>query len=210
MSAPATKRRSPDQDQPHRPRARRTTSGGRPPSARAVATTSSRTRSDLGVLRDGRRAAHGGQALRHRLLVEDAGVLPERQAWGFNSVHGRMPVVATGAADGEPQARQASAISGDGDTASIGIGPVHPRGASATSPCIYVVENNGRLRPHQGSVQRHRRPGRSKSEVRRRSTTFEGIDLCSDRRRASAAAFVARSFSADKQAARCPSCKAAI
>ena len=45
------------------------------------------------------------------------------QSFGFNTLHGRMPSLATGALMANHTLR-AIAVSGDGDTASIGLGPV--------------------------------------------------------------------------------------
>ena len=62
-------------------------------------------------------------------------------SFGFNSVHGRMPAVATGAAVANRDLGLI-AVSGDGDTASIGMGQfVHflRRNIRMT----YVIENNG-------------------------------------------------------------------
>ena len=50
------------------------------------------------------------------------------QAHGFNSVHGRMPSVATGAALANRDMLYIG-VSGDGDTASIGMGAIYPCGA---------------------------------------------------------------------------------
>ena len=60
---------------------------------------------------------------------------------GFNSVHGRMPSVLTGAALANRDLIYLG-VSGDGDSASIGIGQfVHAirRGVNM----VYIVENNG-------------------------------------------------------------------
>src|SRR6266567_3734648 len=60
---------------------------------------------------------------------------------GFNAVHGRMPSVATGALLAN-QHLIAVGISGDGDTASIGIGQfVHLMRRNL--PLIYIIEDNG-------------------------------------------------------------------
>src|SRR5487761_2586691 len=62
-------------------------------------------------------------------------------AHGFNAVHGRMPSVATGAAVAN-RTLIAVGISGDGDTASIGIGQfVHL--LRRNLPIIYIIEDNG-------------------------------------------------------------------
>ncbi|NYF80580.1 2-oxoacid:ferredoxin oxidoreductase subunit beta [Granulicella arctica] len=59
----------------------------------------------------------------------------------FNSVHGRMPSVATGALLAN-NTMMALGISGDGDTASIGIGQfVHMMRRNI--PIIYIIEDNG-------------------------------------------------------------------
>src|SRR3954468_22291327 len=63
------------------------------------------------------------------------------RAHSFNSVHGRMPSVATGAVLAN-QNLVALGISGDGDTASIGIGQfVHLMRRNL--PIIYIIEDNG-------------------------------------------------------------------
>src|SRR5215470_16333113 len=59
----------------------------------------------------------------------------------FNSVHGRMPSVATGAVLANSRV-VAIGVSGDGDTASIGIGQfVHLMRRNL--PVIYIIEDNG-------------------------------------------------------------------
>ena len=64
-----------------------------------------------------------------------------RSSHGFNAVHGRMPSVATGAMLAN-QNLLPIGVSGDGDTASIGIGQfVHLMRRNL--PIIYVIEDNG-------------------------------------------------------------------
>src|SRR5262245_13224093 len=59
----------------------------------------------------------------------------------FNSVHGRMPSIATGAVLANRKL-VALGVTGDGDTASIGIGQfVHLMRRNL--PLIYVIEDNG-------------------------------------------------------------------
>ena len=59
----------------------------------------------------------------------------------FNSVHGRMPSVTTGAMLAN-HTLTALGVSGDGDTASIGVGQfVHLMRRNL--PMIYIIENNG-------------------------------------------------------------------
>jgi 2-oxoglutarate/2-oxoacid ferredoxin oxidoreductase subunit beta len=64
-----------------------------------------------------------------------------KHAHGFNAVHGRMPSVASGVALANRKL-MALGISGDGDTASIGIGQfVHLMRRNL--PVIYIIEDNG-------------------------------------------------------------------
>jgi len=59
----------------------------------------------------------------------------------FNSVHGRMPSVSTGAILAQHQMKMLG-VSGDGDTASIGMGQfVHL--LRRNLPMIYIIEDNG-------------------------------------------------------------------
>jgi 2-oxoglutarate ferredoxin oxidoreductase subunit beta len=59
----------------------------------------------------------------------------------FNSVHGRMPSVATGAVLAN-RGMLALGVSGDGDTASIGVGQfIHLMRRNL--PLIYIIEDNG-------------------------------------------------------------------
>jgi 2-oxoglutarate/2-oxoacid ferredoxin oxidoreductase subunit beta len=63
------------------------------------------------------------------------------QSHGFNSVHGRMPSLATGAVVANRK-MIAIGISGDGDTGAIGIGQfVHLMRRNL--PIVYVIEDNG-------------------------------------------------------------------
>ncbi len=60
---------------------------------------------------------------------------------GFNAVHGRMPAIATGALLANKHL-VAIGVSGDGDTASIGMGQfVHM--LRRNIPMVYIMENNG-------------------------------------------------------------------
>ncbi len=63
------------------------------------------------------------------------------RSFGFNGLHGRMPSIATGALFGDYTLRGIG-VSGDGDTASIGMGQfkhVIRRNLSL----VYIIENNG-------------------------------------------------------------------
>jgi 2-oxoglutarate ferredoxin oxidoreductase subunit beta len=60
---------------------------------------------------------------------------------GFNGVHGRMPAIATGAMLAN-RTLMGLGVTGDGDTASIGIGQFMHL-VRRNIPMIYVIENNG-------------------------------------------------------------------
>src|SRR3989475_4216516 len=60
---------------------------------------------------------------------------------GFNGVHGRMPAIATGALLAN-HTMMGIGVTGDGDTASIGIGQFMHL-VRRNLPMIYVIENNG-------------------------------------------------------------------
>jgi 2-oxoglutarate ferredoxin oxidoreductase subunit beta len=63
------------------------------------------------------------------------------QSHGFNSVHGRMPAVATGAAAANGELIYIG-ISGDGDSLSIGLGQLC-HAIRRNVDMLYVIENNG-------------------------------------------------------------------
>ncbi len=64
-----------------------------------------------------------------------------QRSHGFNSVHGRMPAVATGAMLAN-HLLVGIGVSGDGDTASIGLGQFMHM-IRRNIPLVYIVENNG-------------------------------------------------------------------
>lgn len=113
---------------------------------------------------------------------------------GFNSVHGRMPSVATGANMANRKLTYIG-VSGDGDTASIGMGQfVHA--VRRNVDMIYICENNGvyGLTKGQdsatcdvGSISKKGEPN-----------AHEPIDLCSIALQLGAT-FVGQSFSGDKE-----------
>ncbi len=123
---------------------------------------------------------------------------------GFNSVHGRMPSVATGANLANRDLVYLG-VSGDGDSASIGIGQfahVMRRGVNMT----YIVENNGVYGLTKGQFSATADQG-SKSK-RGVVNSDSAIDMASLALQLGAS-FVARSFSGDK-AQLVPLIKAAI
>jgi 2-oxoglutarate ferredoxin oxidoreductase subunit beta len=112
---------------------------------------------------------------------------------GFNSVHGRMPSVLTGAALANRDLIYLG-VSGDGDSASIGLGQfahVLRRGVNM----VYVVENNGVYGLTKGQFSATADKG-SKSK-RGAANTDSPIDLV-QLALALGATFVARGFSGDK------------
>src|SRR5436305_4927039 len=63
------------------------------------------------------------------------------RATGFDAVHGRMPAVATGAVLANHKL-VGIGVSGDGDTASIGLGQFMHM-VRRNIPMVYIIENNG-------------------------------------------------------------------
>jgi 2-oxoglutarate/2-oxoacid ferredoxin oxidoreductase subunit beta len=63
------------------------------------------------------------------------------RSFGFNGLHGRMPSLATGALFGDHHLIGIG-VSGDGDTASIGMGQFK-HVMRRNVPMVYIVENNG-------------------------------------------------------------------
>jgi 2-oxoglutarate/2-oxoacid ferredoxin oxidoreductase subunit beta len=63
------------------------------------------------------------------------------RSFGFNGLHGRMPSLATGAMFGDTSLT-AIGVSGDGDTASIGMGQFK-HVMRRNLPMVYIIENNG-------------------------------------------------------------------
>jgi 2-oxoglutarate ferredoxin oxidoreductase subunit beta len=115
------------------------------------------------------------------------------QSHGFNTVHGRMPSVLTGANLANRDLLYLG-VSGDGDSASIGIGQfVHAirRGVNM----VYIVENNGVYGLTKGQFSATADQG-SKSK-RGVVNTDSPLDLVSMAMQLGAS-YVARSFSGDK------------
>lgn len=113
---------------------------------------------------------------------------------GFNSVHGRMPSVVTGASLANRELTYIG-VSGDGDTASIGMGQfIHliRRNVNMT----YIVANNGCYGLTKGQDSATADFG-SVSKYGN-SNPFDGIDLAS-LALLQGASFVGRSFSGDKE-----------
>ena len=113
---------------------------------------------------------------------------------GFNSVHGRMPSVATGANMANRDLVYLG-VSGDGDTASIGMGQF-THVIRRNLDMIYVVMNNGCYGLTKGQDSATADKG-SKSK-KGAPASLESIDLC-EMAIQLGAGFVARSFSGDKK-----------
>jgi 2-oxoglutarate ferredoxin oxidoreductase subunit beta len=113
---------------------------------------------------------------------------------GFNSVHGRMPSVGTGAMLANRKLI-AIGVSGDGDTGAIGIGQfVHLMRRNV--PIIYIVEDNGCYGLTKGQFS----PTADVGSVLKNGVVNElqPIDTCALAIQLGAS-FVARSFSGDKK-----------
>ncbi len=113
---------------------------------------------------------------------------------GFNSVHGRMPSVATGANLANRNMIYIG-VSGDGDSASIGLGQF-AHVARRNLNMLYLVENNGcyGLTKGQDSATADVGSASKKGEP----NPYEPVDLCALALQVGAS-FVARSFSGDKE-----------
>lgn len=123
---------------------------------------------------------------------------------GFNSVHGRMPSVLTGANMANRDLIYMG-VSGDGDSASIGLGQfVHAvrRGVNM----VYICENNGVYGLTKGQFSATADKGsKSKAGGTNKDSPIDLVSLAL----LAGATFVARSFSGDKKQA-VPLIKAAI
>ena len=113
---------------------------------------------------------------------------------GFNSVHGRMPSVGTGALLANRKLL-AIGVSGDGDTGAIGIGQfVHLMRRNV--PIIYIIEDNGCYGLTKGQFSPTADLGSTlKTGV---VNDLQPIDTCALAIELGAS-FVARSFSGDKR-----------
>src|SRR4249919_1720860 len=116
------------------------------------------------------------------------------EAHGFNSVHGRMPSVGTGALLANHK-MIAIGVSGDGDTGAIGIGQfVHLMRRNL--PMVYIIEDNGCYGLTKGQFSPTADVGSTLkngvvNDLPPIDTCIMAIEL--------GATFVARSFSGDKK-----------
>jgi 2-oxoglutarate/2-oxoacid ferredoxin oxidoreductase subunit beta len=114
------------------------------------------------------------------------------RSFGFNGLHGRMPSLALGAMFGD-QSLRGIGVSGDGDSASIGMGQfIHL--VRRNMPLVYVIENNGVYGLTKGQFSATAERG---LHFKKQGTNlFQPVDLCM-LALVSNATFVARSFAGD-------------
>ncbi|MEC7059578.1 MAG: 2-oxoacid:ferredoxin oxidoreductase subunit beta [Candidatus Thermoplasmatota archaeon] len=116
------------------------------------------------------------------------------QSHGFNTVHGRMPSVTTGAYAINKELLYLG-VSGDGDSASIGIGQlIHA--IRRNMDMVYIVENNGVYGLTKGQYSATADVGSKKKKGPANET--QPIDLCALAINLGCT-FVARSFSGSKK-----------
>src|SRR5436190_15264957 len=115
-------------------------------------------------------------------------------AHGFNSAHGRMPPIATGANAANRELIYIG-ISGDGDSLSIGLGHMC-HAIRRNVRCVYVIENNGVYGLTKGQFSASADVGsKSKRGEPNRMSPIDPVMLGLS----IGATFVARSFSGDKE-----------
>ncbi len=113
-------------------------------------------------------------------------------AHGINTVHGRMPSVATGAMLAQRH-QTAIGVSGDGDSGSIGLGQFK-HAVRRNVPMVYIIENNGVYGLTKGQFSATADEGQT---LKYAGTNEQPpLDLCAEAIIAGAG-FVARSFAGD-------------
>lgn len=111
------------------------------------------------------------------------------RSFGFNSLHGRMPSIATGTLFGDTSLKGVG-VSGDGDSASIGMGQFkHIMRRNVNM--VYIVENNGVYGLTKGQFSATAEKGLSLKK--QGANQYMPVDICMEAI-ASNATFVARSF----------------
>src|SRR5574339_965558 len=111
------------------------------------------------------------------------------RSFGFNSLHGRMPSIATGALFGDLTLRGVG-VSGDGDTASIGMGQFK-HVMRRNVDLVYIVENNGVYGLTKGQFSATAEKGLALKK--QGANQYMPVDICMEAL-ASNATFIARSF----------------
>lgn len=114
------------------------------------------------------------------------------RSFGFNGLHGRMPSLALGALFGDTTLHGIG-VSGDGDTASIGLGQFKHL-VRRNMPMVYIVENNGVYGLTKGQFSA---TAEKNLELKKQGRNpFIPVDICMEALAANAT-FVARSFAGD-------------
>ena len=114
------------------------------------------------------------------------------RSFGFNGLHGRMPSLATGALFAD-YTLKGLGVSGDGDTASIGMGQFKHL-VRRNLPMVYIVENNGVYGLTKGQFSATAEVGLS---LKKQGTNpYMPIDIAWEALVGNAS-FVARSFAGD-------------
>jgi 2-oxoglutarate ferredoxin oxidoreductase subunit beta len=114
------------------------------------------------------------------------------RSFGFNSLHGRMPSVATGGLFGD-HTLKGIGVSGDGDTASIGMGQFKHI-VRRNVNMVYIVENNGVYGLTKGQFSATAESG---LKLKHQGVNpYRPVDICLEAFVANAT-FVARSFAGD-------------
>jgi len=111
------------------------------------------------------------------------------RSFGFNSLHGRMPSIATGALFGDVSMKGV-AVSGDGDTASIGMGQFKHI-MRRNVDMVYIIENNGVYGLTKGQFSATAEKGLALKK--HGENPYMPVDICMEAV-ISNATFVARSF----------------
>ncbi len=111
------------------------------------------------------------------------------RSFGFNSLHGRMPSIATGALFGD-HSLKGIGVSGDGDSASIGMGQFkHIMRRNVNM--LYIIENNGVYGLTKGQFSATAEKG---LELKKQGQNiYMPVDICMEAF-VSNATFIARSF----------------
>ncbi len=114
------------------------------------------------------------------------------RSFGFNGLHGRMPSLATGALFGD-LSLTGIGMSGDGDSAAIGMGQFKHI-IRRNMPLVYIIANNGVYGLTKGQFS----PTADRGLVLKKQgvNPFEPVDICMEAL-ASNATFVARTFAGD-------------
>ena len=119
------------------------------------------------------------------------------RSFGFNGLHGRMPSLALGAAFGDI-GMKVIGVSGDGDTASIGLGQFKHL-VRRNLPMVYIIENNGVYGLTKGQFSATAEKG---LELKYQGENpFLPIDIAKEALIGNAS-FVARSFAGDPKQVR--------